>query len=587
MAMQIGQPPGPAAKLAIHFGRGAARQVDSMLARQNLSGMPVHRRGISGGAIGYLGDAGMPSRGNACLFTGLPINGPDVACIVDAEAAERVFPQYDGAFAGVFWDAGQEVLVVVTDCLGMQPLYLHRTDDGLTLVSETKALRGEPDLAAWGAFISIGHPIGARSLMAGLERVPPASILRYDSARDELKIQRYFEWPSASESWRDYDFLGALERDVLGYAAYGDPGTVLLSGGFDSRLLLFLLRRARIPVDALIVAHDDEFGDTDGRLAEKIARIAAAPYRKVHPPTDFFSSPAYLRYLVASDVGFPSLDLFIAKVASQIDAPAVWDGLVPGFAFMPLHQPEGGFDAYLRQEVRGPDSVIWKAAASLFKREVVEVMHEGFKDDLCAEVERLPQDMHGLARFVIENRSRNRAAMNPLKVYANLTRAFTPGLSKDFMIHAATIPFDEKRNAGFYRKLFAKLDPRALAVPFLSGGDLVKSGRNDRAWHAERLRAGYHVFRSRHPRLFGHGQDSRAARSSFLGGHLFEDDDRWLNPGAREKLQSTRNDNYLVWKLLLHWKVWRWVHEGRLDTNLGPHCVRCMPNARGDSRSID
>ncbi|MBU6478577.1 MAG: hypothetical protein KGQ32_11675, partial [Xanthomonadaceae bacterium] len=275
MAMQIGQPPGPAAKLAIHFGRGAARQVDSMLARQNLSGMPVHRRGISGGAIGYLGDAGMPSRGNACLFTGLPINGPDVACIVDAETAERVFPQYDGAFAGVFWDAGQEVLVVVTDCLGMQPLYLHRTDDGLTLVSETKALRGEPDLAAWGAFISIGHPIGARSLMAGLERVPPASILRYDSARDELKIQRYFEWPSASESWRDYDFLGALERDVLGYAAYGDPGTVLLSGGFDSRLLLFLLRRARIPVDALIVAHDDEFGDTDGRLAEKIARIAA------------------------------------------------------------------------------------------------------------------------------------------------------------------------------------------------------------------------------------------------------------------------------------------------------------------------
>lgn len=562
-----------AMKLAIHFGRDAARQVDSMLMRQNLAGVLVHRREFPGGAIGCLGDAEIPSHGNACFFTGLPIHGPEVARMVDAHTAAQIFPQYDGAFTGVFWDAREEVLIVATDCLGMQPLYLRRTADAFTLVSETKALRGAPDLAAWGAFISIGHPIGARSLMAGLERVPPASILRYDPARHELEIQRYFDWPTASESWRDYDFLGALERDVLGYAAYGDPGAVLLSGGFDSRLLLFLLRRARIPVDALIVAHDDEFGDADGRLAEKIAKVAGAPYRKVYPPADFYSSPEYLKYLAASDVGFPSLGLFIAKVASQIDAPAVWDGLVPGFVFMPLHQPEGGFEAYLRQEVRGPDSAIWKAAASLFRRDVAETMCEGFKDDLCAEIERFPQDMQGLARFVIENRSRNRAAMNPLKVYTNLARAFTPGLSKDFMTHAATIPFDEKRNALLYRRLFAKLDPRALATPFLSGGDLMTSGQNDLALYAERVRARYHIFRSRHPRLFGRGQGSPLARSSFLGRHLFEDDDQWLDQGAREKLQSNRNDNDLAWKLLLHWKAWRWVHEGRLEANLAPHCV--------------
>lgn len=582
MTMQAGQARGQVAKLAIHFGRDAVREVDSMLARQNLSGMPVHRRGVSGGAIGYLGDAEIPSGGNAFFFTGSPINGPDVACIVDAAAAERVFPQYDGAFAGVFWDADREVLIVATDCLGMQPLYMRRTDDGLTLVSETKALRGTPDLAAWGAFISMGHPIGGRSLMAGLERVPPASILRYDPVRHELENHRYFEWPSPSESWRDYDFLGALERDILGYAAYGDPGTLLLSGGFDSRLLLFLLRRARIPVDALIVAHDDEFGDADGRLAERIAGIAGMPCRKAHPPPGFYSSLAYLEYLAASDVGYPSLGLFIAKVASQIDATAVWDGLVPGFAFMPLHQPEGGFDAYLRQEIRGPESAIWKAAESLFRCEVVQAMREGFSEDLRAEVVRLPQDMHGLARFVIENRSRNRAAMNPLKVHANLTRAYVPGLSKDFMAHAAMIPFDQKRNARFYRKLFAELDPGALTIPFLSGGELMKGGGNDLAWHAERARAGYHVFRARHPRLFGRLQVPDTARSSLLGGHLFEGNDPWLDPGAREKLQSGRRGNGLAWNLLFHWKAWRWLHEACLETNLGPHCVRHAADARKD-----
>jgi hypothetical protein len=38
-----------------------------------------------------------------------------------------------------------------------------------------------------------------------------------------------------------------------------------------------------------------------------------------------------------------------------------------------------------------------------------------------------------LARFVIENRSRSRTAMNPLKACANHARAFTPGLSKDLV----------------------------------------------------------------------------------------------------------------------------------------------------------
>lgn len=562
-----------AKKLAIHIGARDGCRVDAMLHRQNLAGMDVHRRDLPRGAIGHLGGRPLPAQGNACFFVGLPINGPDPTHIVDAETAKRLFPQYDGAFTGVFWDAQRKALVIATDCLGMQPLCLRHGDNGLTVVSETKAVGGDPDLAAWGAFISIGHPIGDRSLVAGLQRAPPASILTYDPDRNRLEIQRYWHWPEPAGAWQRFDFLDALDFDIRGYLAMGDPGTVLLSGGFDSRLLLLLLRRARIPVDALIVAHDDELGDADGRLAQLVATIADVPSRKARPPAGFFSSHAYLDYLAASDAGFPSLDLFIAKVASQIDSPAVWDGLAPGFAFMPLHQPEGGFDAYLRQEIRGPDSAVWKAARNLFRREVAEAMYEGFRNDLRAEIERLPHGLHGLARFVIENRSRNRAAMNPLKVYANHTRAFTPGLSKDFMAHAAMIPFDEKRDAGFYRSLFTRLDPRALAVPFLSGGNLMRGDRYDRRWHMERLQAGYRVFGSRHPRLFGRAQDRRFPYSHFLGKHLFEGADPRLNPDVHETLHTVQEDNYLAWKLLFHWKAWQCIHEGRIGEILGPHCT--------------
>src|SRR5699024_8450527 len=134
---------------------------------------------------------------------------------------------------GIFWDADSEILVVATDCLGMQPLYMRHTGKELTLVSETKALDASPDPAAWGAFISIGHPIGERSLVEGLQRVPPASILTYDCARRELRIHRYWSWPAPSDAWRNYDFVGSLEQEIRAYADFGDPGTLLLSGGWD------------------------------------------------------------------------------------------------------------------------------------------------------------------------------------------------------------------------------------------------------------------------------------------------------------------------------------------------------------------
>lgn len=554
-------------KLAIHIGADAPRRVDAMLQRQNLTGLTASARELPGGAIGCLGNVALPAQGNACLFTGLPINGPDVAGLIDADAAARLFPQYDGAFVGVFWEEARQILVIATDCLGMQPLYMRQVNGELTLVSETKALSGAPDLAAWGAFISIGHPIGDRSLMSGVHRVPPASVLTYDCKTRRLEVRRYWEWPEPSDNWRDFDFLGALERDIRAYAALGDPGTLLLSGGFDSRLLLFLLKRAGIPVDALVVAHGDEHGNADGRLAQAVARIAGVPCRIVQPPTNFFSSQAYLDYVRASDAGYPSLDLFISKVASQISAPAVWDGLVPGFTFMPLHQPEGGFDAYLRQEIRGFDGASWQAAKALFRRDVVRAMFDGFSDDLRAQVARVPQDTFGLARFVVENRSRNRPAMNPLKVYASRSKSFTPGLSKEFMTCAAMLPFRDKQHGRLYRKLFAQLDKRALSVPVISGGEWVHGTGTSAARLNEHFRAVYDGCMTRYPRLFAGARRRPVEQSRFLDAHLLDGSDEWLDRVALENLRSVSAGNYLAWKLLFHWKAWQWIH-GRAGARL-------------------
>ncbi len=559
-----------AKKLAIHIGARAGSRVASMLDRQNSSRFPISQRKCTSGSLGCLG-ATLPAQGSVCFFTGSPIHGPAIGDIVDADSAARLFPGYDGAFTGVFWDAQRNILVVATDCLGMQPLYMRHAEDGLTLTTDTKAVTGDPDLAGWGAFISIGHPIGERSLMNGLQHVPPASILIYDCAERRLNVRQYWHWPEPSEAWRRYDFLASLEHDISAYAAFGDPGTVLLSGGFDSRLLLLLLKRLQIPVDALIVAHEDEIDDADGRLAEKVAAAADVPFQKAHPHPDFFSTSQYIDYLNASDVGYPSLDLFIAKVAPQINATSVWEGLIPAVAFNTPHQLPGGFEAYQRHEIRGADSAVWRAAKTLFTPDAAEAMMQGFSDDLRNEIARLPQDMFGVQQFIVQHRSRNRTCMNPLKIFVNRANAFTPGLSKELMTHAATIPFEERQYARFYMGMLERLDKRILTIPFISGGELVKGVRVSPSYYRERTRAAYHAYRARYPRFFIGNPRRQPDRSALLAEYLFEEGDKWIDPRARAKLKAATPDNYVAWKLLFHWKAWHWLHEGRLETMLAPH----------------
>jgi len=62
----------------------------------------------------------------------------------------------------------------------------------------------------------IGHPIGDRSLVAGLRRAPPTSILTYYPDRNQLEVQRYRHWPEPTEAWQSFDFIDALERDIRG-----------------------------------------------------------------------------------------------------------------------------------------------------------------------------------------------------------------------------------------------------------------------------------------------------------------------------------------------------------------------------------
>lgn len=555
-------------KIAIHIGAG---KLQPLLDRQNCSKLRTATRTLPQGGIGVVGGAVLPETGSFLVFTGVPIRAPDTLERRNSAETIEALSSLDGAFVAIHWDETVNTLTFVTDRLGLQPAYYRREEGAFTVVSDTRALPAQPDLAGWGGFFALGHTIADRTLAKGLRRLPPASIIRYRPADDHLTIDRYWEWPSPTNSWRTFDFVEALVDDIKHYECYAPAGsTLLLSGGLDSRLLLGALVLAKQDVQALVVGHPGELSGADSRYAVRAAEAMGVRYRQITVSEPFFSRRPYLRYLEAMDAAFPTLDLFIPRVASVLPDEPVWDGLMPDYLFSAHQQPQGAFTGYWRQEVRKPGSLQWQAVRVLFHEDIAEAMWQEFQDDYSMESKRWPQDEFGVARFRLNNRGRNRPAMNPLKVYATRTLPFIPGTSAEMLSHAAGLPAEERRDARFHMRLLRRIGARALAAPLISGGTPVRRSRVDLAyWRARFQEEAAERLPSRLRR-----RPYRASLSAFIGDWLIEPhDERWIRPAALKEPPSASPSQAMIWKLFFYWKAWEWTHSGTLFERLAPRAV--------------
>jgi hypothetical protein len=504
----------------------------------------------------------------------------------DYRAAARSLSSLDGAFVAVFWDNQHQKLVVVTDFLGMQPLYIVDQEGLLLLATELKGLGGsgqvdlELDPAGWGAFLSFGHFLGAYTSPKAARRVEPGGVLVYDPLNGSLRTTRYWHWsaPKAGTNptkWDTGSLVDALRQSIHRYTVHNPRGAIVLSGGFDSRLILAVLNQSNVHPRALIVRHQGEHLDADGRFAVRIAKRLHANYEVVTPQKSHYSSAAYLDYLIMNEAATPSLDLFIAQVAAciRLDMQVVWEGVFPGYTLVHPHQPPGGFELYLWHACRLWGSQNWQAAARVFARPFVEQMYEAFRQCLDTEKARYPDDSFGVSQFIIRNRARNRTAPNPLQVYANHVLPFTPGLTKEFWDLVAVIPFEAKADFKLYFDLYQRHFPAARAVPYCSGGKLVKGVGFDPSYYVHMLAA--RSFRDNRyvtgtlRRLGLRYQWWHPSALIARAIALVDVDHPDLNApavqllkrdgGARDRItRAARN-------LVFYWQTWRWMMEGHLS----------------------
>lgn len=166
-----------------------------------------------------------------------------------AEWGEGALDRFNGMFAFAIWDEGERALTLASDPFGEKPLYYARDGDRLVFASEVKALslepglRADPDEAALAAFVARGlMPLPPQTFFHGVERLPPAHVLRWQDGR--ISTRRYWH-PEPVEVPRGYQDAVAELRDLLKDSIRlrlrsDVPVGTSLSGGIDSSTVVML-----------------------------------------------------------------------------------------------------------------------------------------------------------------------------------------------------------------------------------------------------------------------------------------------------------------------------------------------------------
>jgi len=200
-----------------------------------------------------------------------------------------------GDFVLLLWDHERQEGLLARDQLGVRPCFLRPAADGLYFASELRDLlallptRPAPDPAWLAHWLSVGSLPGYGTPYAGIERLPPGTVLSLGA--DGATRHRYWraeyrdplELPSHELA---VAVRGAINRAVQRRVAPEGATGLLLSGGLDSSAVAAICARqpsARVQAcSATFPEHPA--ADESALIAELESALALTPMRAVVRP---------------------------------------------------------------------------------------------------------------------------------------------------------------------------------------------------------------------------------------------------------------------------------------------------------------
>ena len=388
----------------------------------------------------------------------------------------------DGIYAGWHWN-GRE-LVVEQDRYGFFPLFESRAGDARMLSTDLVALldHGAPpelDLDALAVFVRVGFFVGADTPFRSIRAVlpPPLPRRRLEITRDEA-VESFIEL-----------FRRSIERRLP-----SGPFAMPLSGGRDSRHILFALRDAGHPPTACVtVRHFPPRVNDDEVIAGEICRALGIEHRVLSQPRDrvvlerrknrathlcteehahFVVLADYLRANtretydgIAGDVLSQSTYLRpeVHAMFTRADYDGVAKFVLDGYG---ITMSERALDRVLAPELRR------------------KLTRERALARLSAEIARHADAANPIGSFFLNSRTRREIALAPYGLMRDVT-VHAPYLDRDLYDFLASLPAELLMDRALHTDAIARAWPQHTNLPYERKGLKVQ----DR-WAQRRTAAG-------------------------------------------------------------------------------------------------
>ncbi len=221
--------------------------------------------------------------------------------LVSAETLLELYNQHgiralyalNGLYVILIWDNRNQSLTLVNDRHGFHKLYYCVFNDMLVLSTQMKAIveimpyKPKIDEVAVAQLLSVGYPMGNRTLIDGIKRIGPATVLIYKS--QEINESSYWQYSISSDTTLSLADCADLIADAIKKSVErrieGNEKLVLpCTGGLDSRTLAGFIGQYRKDVIAYSYGHRHTY---DVRYGRKIAHAMGFMHKYLHLPEKY------------------------------------------------------------------------------------------------------------------------------------------------------------------------------------------------------------------------------------------------------------------------------------------------------------